>query len=449
VTDLRRPQSIRMEVGDEELAALEPKRVKQLLGYVLGSLARRKLLAAVLFIVGLATAVGILKMLPRSYHVDTKILAQKLQALPMLSRYSTEEPPTYVAAEIIRRRDNLRAIVEKTSLVDHWQFPPTPQLSKEEKLNALAGVLTNALSVTTGEGTLTIAIDWPDGEMAAQLVEAALQSYLDSRRLAELSSIEAAIALLEARAGNLRTEIETTEAERVASKSPGTRKDKRAGSRLGRFDPIASQLKAMLDARKRVIRETEDFRQRRLEELQVQLAEKLAVYGESYPLVISLKKEIQSFAREPQQLVALRTEERELEAAYRGRGTGPELADGEDGLARRLYDAYDEPDEANLQRRFLRIRYQTLLERIESTKIDLEAARTAFKYRYSIVWPAQNPGAPNRPNVQIGMILGSIAALLLAALGATLADLRANRFVTAWQVERALDLPIIAEVRRS
>jgi uncharacterized protein involved in exopolysaccharide biosynthesis len=435
-----------MEV-DDQLGTVEPRRVKQLLSYALGALVRRKLLAGILFILGLATAVGILKMLPRSYHVDTKILAQKQQALPMLTRYVSDEPPTYVAAELIRRRDNVRAIVEKTNLIDHWQFPPTPPLSKEEKLNALVGMLTGALSVTTGEGTVTIAIDWPDGEMAAQLVEAALQSYLDSRRLAELSSIGEAIGMLEARAGTLRSQIETMETERAATKSKGA-KDARA-SRLGRFDATASQLRAMLDARKRVIRETEDFRQRRLEELQVQLAEKLAVYGESYPLVINLKKEIQSFSREPQQLVALRAEERELEAAYRGRASGFDSADGEDGLARRLYDAYDERDEGDLQRRFARIRYQTLLERIESTKIDLETARTAFKYRYSVVWPAQNPGAPNRPNMQTGMILGTIAALLLAALGATLADLRANRFVTAWQVESALDLPIIAEVRRS
>jgi len=447
VTDLRRPRAIKMEVGEDELSALEPSRLGQLLSYVLGALWRRKLLALGLFLLGLGTAIGILKTLPRSFHVDTKILAQKQQALPMLSRYASEEAPTYVAAEIIRRRDNLRAIVEKTKLLDRWNFPPNPSLTKEEKLNTLVARLAGALSVNTGEGTLTIGIDWPDGETAALLVEAALQSFLESRRLSELSSIEEAIALLEARAGNVRSEIETLEAS-AASKSKGA-KDKRGASRLGRFDPTGFQVKAMLDARKRVIREMEDFRQRRLAELQVQLAEKLAVYGESYPLVVALKKEIESFTREPQQLVALRTQERELEVAYRSRAGGAELAEGEDGLTSRLYDAYDARDEADLQRRFARVRYQSLLERVESTKIDLEAARSVFKYRYSIVWPAENPGEPNRPNMQFGMILAFIGALFFAALGTTLADLRANRFVAPWQVERALGLPIIAEVRRS
>jgi len=435
-----------MQIEDDELTSVDSKHLTQLLGYVLGALVRRRVLTLTLFIVGLGTALVYLKRMPRSYHVDTKILAQRQQALPMLSRYATEEPPTYVAAEIIRRRDNIRSIVEKTKLVDRWNFPTDPPMTYEEKLDALINSVAGALSVTTGEGTLTIAIDWPDGSSAAQLVEAALQSFLDSRRLAELSSIEEAIVMLEARAGQARSDVEAMEAE-AATKAKIAGKNRR--SRLGRFDPAMSQLKAMLDTRKRVIRETEDFRQRRLEELQIQLAGNQAAYGESYPSVVTLKKEIESFTREPQRLVALRAEQRELEAAYRARGGSVEAGEGEDPLTSRLYEAYDLQDEADLQRRFERVRYQGLLERIETTKIDLEAARSIFKYRYSVIWPAQAPDAPNRPNVRLGLILSFVGALLLAAFGATVADLRAKRFVAAWQLQRELDLPIIAEVRRT
>jgi len=435
-----------MQIEDDELTSVDSKHLTQLLGYVLGALVRRRILTLTLFIVGLGTALVALKRMPRSYHVDTKILAQRQQALPMLSHYATEELPTYAAAEIIRRRDNIRSIVEKTKLVDRWNFPTNSPMSYEEKLDALINSVAAALSVTTGEGTLTIAIDWPDGNSAAQLVEAALQSFLDSRRLAELSSIEEAIAMLEARASQARSDIEATEVE-AASKAKTAGKNRR--SRLGRFDPAMSQLRAMLDTRKRVIRETEDFRQRRLEELQIQLAGNQAVYGETYPSVVALKKEIESFTREPQRLLALRAEERELEAAYRMRGGSVGAGEGEDSLTSRLYEAYDVQDEADLQRRFERVRYQALLERIESTKIDLEAARSIFKYRYSVIWPAQAPDSPNRPNVRLGLILSFVGALLLAAFGATVADLRAKRFVAAWQLQHQLDLPIIAEVRRT
>src|SRR5258708_2685276 len=214
VTDLRRPQSIRMEVGEDDLTSVEPKRLPQLLGYVLGAIWRRKLLAGILFILGLATAIGILAIVPKSYHVETKILAQRQQALPMLSRYATaEEPPTYAASEIIHRIENLRAIAEKTHLVEHYPFPPTPSLMRDEKFAGLASLLDQRLTVRVGEGTLSIGIDWPKGDMAAQLVEAALQSFLDARRMAELSSIEEAIALLESRAGGLQSNIETMETE--------------------------------------------------------------------------------------------------------------------------------------------------------------------------------------------------------------------------------------------
>lgn len=447
MTDLRRPQSIRMEVEDDDLTSPESNQLIQLLRYAFGALWRRKLLAAILFILGLASAVAILAILPRSYHVDTKILAQRQGALPMLSRYATEEAPTYAASDIIHRIENLRAIVEKIHLDERYPFPPTPPLTKEQKIAVLASLVNGRLAVTTGEGTLTIAIDWPNGEMAAQLVEAALQSFLDARRTAELSSIEEAIALLEARASNTQSEVEAMESEAVSKTSAANKLRKR--SRLGRFDPAAAQTKAMLDARRRVIRETEDFRHRRLEELQVLLSERLAVYGESYPSVINLKREIQSFSREPAQLVALRAEEKELQAALRARGIpqGPDAIEGEDGLGGLLYGGYY--DEADAQRSFARIRYQSLLERIESSKIDLEAARTIFKYRYGVIYPAQIPDAPNRPNLQLGMALGIFGAFVLAAIGATVADRRANHFVAAWQVEQELNLPIVAEVRKS
>src|SRR5258708_13767337 len=127
VTDLRRPQSIRMEVGEDDLTSVESKRLTQLLGYALGAMWRRKLLAASLFALGLLSAIGILAMVPKSYHVETKILAQRQQALPMLSRYATaEEPPTYAASEIIHRIETLRAVAEKTHLVELYHLPPTP-----------------------------------------------------------------------------------------------------------------------------------------------------------------------------------------------------------------------------------------------------------------------------------------------------------------------------------
>jgi uncharacterized protein involved in exopolysaccharide biosynthesis len=89
-----------------------------------------------------------------------------------------------------------------------------------------------------------------------------------------------------------------------------------------------------------------------------------------------------------------------------------------------------------------------MLERIESARIDRDTARTSFKYRYSVIWPAKVPGGADKPNVPRGLALGSFAALILGALAAAFADIRAGRFVERWQVERVLDLPVLGEVQK-
>src|ERR1700737_1384969 len=192
VTDFRRAKP--MEIGEEALASLEPYPVRQYVGFVFGAVGRRKLLAVTCFIFVIGATVGLLAILPRSYHVETKILAQRQQAWPTLARsFMGEEPPTYAASEITRRRDNLLSLSEKTRLMDSAQFPLVPSLftslikkthldrwklfvtpgpSREQKLNALVMLLDNRLSVGVGEGTMTISIDWPDPQMALQLVDA-------------------------------------------------------------------------------------------------------------------------------------------------------------------------------------------------------------------------------------------------------------------------------------
>jgi len=88
-----------------------------------------------------------------------------------------------------------------------------------------------------------------------------------------------------------------------------------------------------------------------------------------------------------------------------------------------------------------------LLERIENARIDLDTAGAAFKHRYNVIWPAQLPKYPDKPNVVQGLILGLIFALLLSIAVPATADIIRVRFLERWQVERVLDLPVLAEVQ--
>jgi hypothetical protein len=93
-------------------------------------------------------------------------------------------------------------------------------------------------------------------------------------------------------------------------------------------------------------------------------------------------------------------------------------------------------------------KYEDLMDRIDSARIELHTAQAAFKYRYAIVEPPELPKKPTKPNVLLIVLGGfalSIGAAVLAAGGK---DLASDRFVEAWQVRRRLPIPLLAEVEK-
>jgi uncharacterized protein involved in exopolysaccharide biosynthesis len=93
-------------------------------------------------------------------------------------------------------------------------------------------------------------------------------------------------------------------------------------------------------------------------------------------------------------------------------------------------------------------KYDTLLDRINSARIELDTARAAFKYRYSVIRPPQLPKRPEKPKVPLVIAAGVLAAMTLAVLAAALSDLRSGRILEPWQVERALELEVLGQVPR-
>ena len=86
--------------------------------------------------------------------------------------------------------------------------------------------------------------------------------------------------------------------------------------------------------------------------------------------------------------------------------------------------------------RSARFQYQQMVERVSAAQIDLDAARSAFKYRYHVVWPPEVPRKPVSPKAWKVFGLGSVASLLLALLVAAVPGLRSGRIEERWQVER-------------
>jgi hypothetical protein len=230
-------------------------------------------------------------------------------------------------------------------------------------------------------------------------------------------------------------------------------------------DQETAQLKVLLVAKRRTVTDLEDSRRHRLAELQSQLAQNKAMYSESHPIVVDLKQSIALLSLESPQLQQLHREEAALAADYERKAGKPLTETSETEVAqvlppplppeiqtvRREQPGEDEDpgwDFARARLKFALNNFESLRERIDGARIELDAARAAFKYRYTVVKPPMLPKAPIKPKAGPMMAGGLIGGLLLAVLAAVLADVRAGRLHQRWQVERALDLPVLAEVRK-
>src|SRR3990172_2605934 len=174
---------------EEDDALLDYPLLEAWMGFGLGSLRRHRLLAATTLLLSICASVGALWALPKTWHSETRILAQRNQVMASLGNPGRNMPidsdaPTRAASETVLRRDNLVALVKQTSLMDQWarnrapagrvmdwvrrlfHGPPT----EEERLDALVGMLEKRLWVTTGEGTVTLGLDWPDRQKGFRLV---------------------------------------------------------------------------------------------------------------------------------------------------------------------------------------------------------------------------------------------------------------------------------------
>lgn len=447
----------------------------------------------------LALSALLLWALPKTYRVETRLLAQRNQVIAALGNPGRNMPfdvdmPTRAAAETILRTDNLVSLVRQTNLVKRWEETRAPlgrlkdwvtgllrkrPLDEEEKIDSMVGTLATKLTVTTGEGTVTIDIDWPDAKMAFLLVDAAQRNFFEARHVSEVSTISEAISILEGRATRLREEVEedveNVEAARnelekrkpkplkpppsIAAAAPAKQQQKKK-----RLDDDLAQLRVMLDTKKRAIADLEELRHRQIAELQLHIDEARATYSDAHPVVVDLQQQMDTLKNQEDslQLTNLRQELQSLEeeASRRGAITPQEAGEIQGGrvtrrlpvepqqLARAVSTEIEEApiEQAKGDLRYAITKYQTVLDRIDSAQMELESARAAFKYRYSVLVPPEVPRSPLKPKKGPVIASAAIAGVLLAIFLAGLLDLRGGMVHERWQILRQLDLPVIGEV---
>ena len=440
---------------------LDWRSVRRYALYALGSIRRRPFLFLAVSAGMALVAAGALAVMPWTYEVQSKLLVLKNPVLAVKADANQMEP-TRAAAETIRGHDNLRSLVQQTELVQEWPKRRAPILrlkdrlmralgrtqTEEELIKGLTGLLEKNLQVwTTPDGTVTIRLYWRDPVMAYRLVDAAQQNFFEKRHVLEISTIAEQISILEGHAARLRKDIEVEVAElqrmRDRSKAKGERVP--ASALFPKEEAEGPSLRVLLDAKRRAIADLEDFRQRHLVELQTRLTEQRAVYSETHPIVLDLQRSIELLRNPSPQVTMLRQEEADLRHKLAGRAQDGDASAPPNVAAEIFRDLATSEDSsveyARSQLRFNAQQYAAMRERINAAEIDLDTARAAFKYRYTVVTPPQVPRGPISPNSTMVMVAALIAGLLLALSATTVADLRSGLVLERWQLEDLLPAP--------
>jgi uncharacterized protein involved in exopolysaccharide biosynthesis len=432
----------------------------------LGAVRRRKLVTAAVVLAGVAGATAYYVLTPPTYRVEAKILAQRQQALPSVVRSVYEEQPTRSAWEMIHRRENLVALVRQASLLpepasgvrsaERTETPPhrsirdrlrsimrgTSANVQDDPVDVMVSILDRKLIVGVVDGTITIQVDWRDPRQAYEIVQAALQNFLEMRHVQEVKAIDEVISVLQSRAAALHEELEVAseDAHRRASQPA-----RLATTRLRQASPDLVRLQSLVESKQRAIQDVEEFRRRRLADLQAQLDQARSTLSDAHPTVINLRKDIEALSRESPQIEALRDEERKLRKDF------------QDRLAREGFPAPTSPatvfetgtrSEEDPRVREARARYDDMMTRVSTAQVELEAARAAFKYRYNVIWPPEVPSDPVSPDPRRIFGFGALVSLLLGIAAALAPDVLRGRIVERWQVEHELDLPVLGEMRR-
>lgn len=406
-------------------------------------------------------AAAALLVLPKTYEVNCRLLAQRNAVLAVRADASPATEPTRAAEETIVRRDNLHALIRQTGLIEEWPRRRAPILRLKDAVmrtftapptetdlsDGLTGLLEKNLNVwSTPDGAVMIQLHWPDPVMAYRLVDAAQQNFLETRHVIEVSTIAEHISILEGHAADLKKDIDRQVAELQKLRERSGPREQRPATRVvlpKAADAEVVNLRVMLEAKRRAITDLEEYRRRHLSELQVRLAEQRAVYSEHHPAIVDLEQSIASLRNESPQLATLRQEEADLKSQLARHG---EASEAMPSAALSIPpDLFREPlgedssvEYARSQLRFVVGQYAALRERIDASRIDLDTARAAFKYRYVVVQPPEVPRGPIKPKAPLVMIAALFAGLFLALFATTAVDLRTGAVLETWQLHDLL-----------
>lgn len=439
----------------------DPARWRAAAGLVWRGLVRHRVSVVLLAVVFGAVGVGAAKVTPRMYSAETRLLVRTNPVMPALAHPKRAVPVmenlTQSAGELVHNRQAIVAMIERFDLLARWERDRPPALrlkdwvmtsiggsvTDEARMEALIEVVARRVTVTVDDQTIRVRAAWTDAQTTLDLANGALDAFLAGRRRIDVDAIAETYTILEQSAEAMRVELEqrVTAAELAARVSPSPRPAAPAidlAVPATRPDPLAATRTRVLDARARVATLTEQHATQR-RTLEASLAELLTRATDKHPDVVALRRQVAAAADDPQ---ALRTARAEASEAWRAfvadGGSEAELvapttvvpvaaprSDAGVNVTRIL-----EEDGVTLYSRSLLkssiAAYQDLLERLGNTRLELETAKAAFDFKYTVIVPARLPKKADSPNGLVLMVAAIVAGLGLGVSRATYLSWRAQ-----------------------
>ena len=212
------------------------------IGFAMRAPGRHKALATFAFLSMVAVAILLNLVMPIRYRVQAVVLAQRSQMSTLSNPGMSREwdVPTRGAREVVVQRQNLVALAKQVNFAERYLESRAPvvrardwviarltgaERKPEDVFDGLVDTLQSRLVLYPGpEGTINISLDWSNRELALDLVQAALQTFLEERRVAEIEAVGEAIAIFQGHDARVQEMIAAT-VEKVERKTRATRTD--------------------------------------------------------------------------------------------------------------------------------------------------------------------------------------------------------------------------------
>jgi uncharacterized protein involved in exopolysaccharide biosynthesis len=498
--------------GDGEEGGLDLQQLRDIAGFVLRAPLRHPILAGSTFALVAALGVTISLTMPKTYQATASLLAQRSSTIRALSSPNAREmeqvdDPMKDVPAMILRRDNLVTLVKDVDLVERFERTRTPALSlkdrvmafvfgpptDEEKILIQVYTLEKKLWVTNSTAdTLEFGVTWNSARTAYDIITQLQKNFLEARYDSDIAVINDGISLLETRAKSELAQVDQALAEyqklvdeRTGGPAAHPPSTGPAGGPTGvPAAPTGGGVKGttpalgdglalakQLEEKRTQIRALEDTRAHTLDTLRRQLVEARLTLTPLHPTVVALQQQVDALSDPSPDLERLRTEERGLmdqiaaprasastspsapsvrsltsSASEQPTGTTPAVAAV--NLQMQLIDR-DGPLQLGQSKLAAAARaYEETMARLDSAKVELDITRTSFKHRYTVLQPAELPKRPRKPVTQLVGIGSVVGALLLAILLSAGVDLLAGRVLESWQVQRRLNIEVLAELEK-